>query len=119
MFLKYNSLCVLFMCQNKAERMKCALKIDGKNKSDIFFIQSLDPLLAQNLCESPDEQLIRHHEYHSPHESKIATAMRLSQETISNQMGTSHGAKTMTLAELAGLSPKKRVYTFSFLEPLL
>ena len=68
--------------------------------------------LADELSESPDDQLIRHHEYHSPRESRIAAAMRLSQESLSNPPTRNErprGTKTMTLAELARSSPKDKV----------
>ena len=59
-----------------------------------------------------DEQLIRHHEYHSPKESKIAMAMRLSQEKLSNRSPEERpGSIKMTLAELARSSPRDKVCT--------
>lgn len=61
---------------------------------------------------SPDEQLVRHHEYHSPKESKIAMAMRLSEEKLSNRTPADRpgGTMGMTLAELARSSPRDKVY---------
>ena len=59
---------------------------------------------------SPDEQLIRHHEYHSPKESKIAMAMRLSEESNRTPVERSGGTMGMTLAELARSSPRNKVY---------
>ena len=64
-------------------------------------------MFCGKFSESPDDQLIRHHEYHSPHESKIAAAMRLSQERTPEERP--HGAKAMTLAELARSSPQDKV----------